>query len=135
MYLFKYCIWKVLICIEINSIKIESAINLLRGQIHEQLGCSDAAIDCYKSSLQGDVYCFEAFKALSSNQMLTPKDGKLKKKLNCLIESFVNIFICILIIENQLVQSLPIESQCTTKEAELVKYIYATKLTRVNFSF
>ncbi len=55
--------------------KIESAINLLRGQIHEQLGCSDAAIDCYKSALNIDVFCFEAFRSLSSNQMLTPKDG------------------------------------------------------------
>ena len=33
--------------------------------------------------------------------------------------------------ENQLVQNLPIDNQCTNKEADLVKYIYATKLTRV----
>lgn len=57
-------------------LKIEAAINLLRGQIHEALGCSDAAIECYKSALQGDVYCYEALHSLTSNYMLTPKDGR-----------------------------------------------------------
>ena len=57
--------------------KIESAINNLRGQIHEALGCSDAAIECYKSSLQGDVFFYEALKSLTSNQMLTPNDGNV----------------------------------------------------------
>jgi hypothetical protein len=55
--------------------KIESAIALLKGQIHEALGCSDAAVECYKNALQADVYCFEALHALFSNHMLTPKEG------------------------------------------------------------
>ncbi len=37
--------------------------------------------------------------------------------------------------ENQLIQNLPIESQCNTKEGELVKYVYATKMSRVKSSF
>lgn len=92
----------------LNGRNIEAAINLLRGQIHEQLGCSDAAIECYTSSLNGDVMCYEALQALSSNHMLTPKA------------------------ENELLKTLPIDKQCPGKEAELVKYIYATKLQRPN---
>ena len=61
-------------------LKINAAISLLRGQIHEALGCSDAAIDCYKQALQGDIYCYEALNALTSNLMLTPKDGKKKNQ-------------------------------------------------------
>lgn len=60
------------------SFKIDAALNLLRGQIHESLGCSDAAVECYKSALHGDVFCYEALHALTSNQMLTSKDGNIK---------------------------------------------------------
>ena len=109
--------------------KIEAAINLIRGQIHEALGCSDAAIDCYKLALNGDVYCYEALNSLSSNQMLTPKDGKWSRNFT----HKPNIFLTLIFIytENQLIQNLPIESQCNTKEGELVKYVYATKMSRV----
>jgi len=34
--------------------------------------------------------------------------------------------------ENELLKNLPVETQCTNKEADLVKYIYATKLSRPN---
>jgi anaphase-promoting complex subunit 6 len=57
------------------KLKIESTISLLKGQIHEALGCSDAAIECYKNALHADVYCYEALHALLSNHMLTPKEG------------------------------------------------------------
>ena len=79
----------------------------MRGQIHEQLGCSDAAIECYTSALNKDVFCYEALQAISSNQMLTPKA------------------------ENELLKNLPIDKQCDAKEADLVKFIYSTKLARV----
>jgi hypothetical protein len=71
-----------LIVVKFLKIKIEAAINLLRGKIHEALGCSDAAIECYKATLTGDVFCYEALQSLSSNHMLTPKAGK---------EQFINI--------------------------------------------
>lgn len=37
-------------------------------------------------------------------------------------------------IENNLLQTLPIESQCDAKESQLVKYVYSTKLSRVKIS-
>lgn len=103
---------------------------MLKGQIHEALGCSDAAIECYRSALGGDVYCYEALHSLTSNYMLTPKDGKTL--LNCLkIFSYIPNDYLLFLKENQLIQSLPIENQCSGKEAQLVKYVYATKLSRV----
>ena len=94
----------------LNGRNIQAAIHLLRGQIHEALGCSDAAIEYYKLALQGDIYCYEALNALTSNHMLTPKD------------------------ENTLIQSLSAENG-QQKEVEIVKYIYSTKLNRVRRRF
>jgi anaphase-promoting complex subunit 6 len=90
----------------LNDRNIESSINLLRGQIHEAQGCSDAAIECYKKALHDDVSCYEALHPLTTNHMLTPKD------------------------ENDLIQTLPLSSQCSPKEVQLVKYFYASKLRR-----
>ena len=79
-------------------------------------------------ALNGDVYCYEALNSLSSNQMLTPKDGKWKKLME---KQFLIYSFNFTLTENLLLQNLPIDSQCNTKEGELVKYVYATKMSRV----
>lgn len=35
------------------------------------------SIECYKQALHQDVYCFEAFDALTRNQMLTASEGNV----------------------------------------------------------
>jgi hypothetical protein len=37
--------------------------------------------------------------------------------------------------ENLLLQNLPIQTQCKSKEAEFLKFVYATKLCHVNINF
>ncbi|RNA05744.1 cell division cycle 16 -like protein [Brachionus plicatilis] len=90
----------------LNGRNIKAALNLLRGQIHEALGCSDAAVECYKSALHCDVFCYEALHALTSNQMLTTNG------------------------ENHLIQNLPIYEQCDPKQAKILEYIYSTKISK-----
>jgi hypothetical protein len=36
--------------------------------------------------------------------------------------------------ENLLLQNLPIQTQCKSKEAEFLKFVYATKLCHVNIN-
>jgi anaphase-promoting complex subunit 6 len=52
--------------------------------------------------------CYESLNSLISNHMITSKE------------------------ENSLVQSLPIDTQCKNDEAELVKYIYYSRLSHPN---
>ena len=63
--------------------------------------------------------------------MLTPKAGnRLASLFNSSFWTLNDLFVTS--VENELLKNLPVETQCTNKEADLVKYIYATKLSRVN---
>ena len=62
--------------------------------------------------------------------MLTPKAGEHLSKFKH--QNIFIIFYCFL--ENNLLKNLPVNKQCTPKEADFLRYIYATKLSKVNNS-
>ncbi|CAH1987431.1 unnamed protein product [Acanthoscelides obtectus] len=64
------------------------------------------AADCYKQALRTDVYCYEAFESLIKYQMLTAAE------------------------EEELLTSLPIDSQCSSEEAEILLTLYESKLKK-----
>ena len=86
--------------------KVESAISLLKGMAYEGSGNSirGFAVDAFKEALRLDVYCFEAFDLLTSHNMLTAQE------------------------ENDLIESMPFESQCSKDEATLLKFLYENKI-------
>lgn len=86
--------------------KMESAIQVLRGDIYEALDNRLQAEHCYKEALKKDVFCYSAFHALVRHQMLTQGE------------------------EQQLIASLPLDDQCSPAEAQLVKFIYESKLNK-----
>ena len=88
--------------------KIESAIWLLKGMAYEGLetNARDLAADAYKEALSQDVYCFEAFELLTSHHMLTAQE------------------------EVDLITSLPFSEQCSPEEAQLVKFVYESKIQK-----
>lgn len=63
--------------------------------------------------------------------MLTPKEGALLFTLTVATKFYIFNYLLYLLKENNLLQTLPIESQCSGKEGQLVKYVYSTKLSRV----
>ncbi|GIY75333.1 cell division cycle protein 16 homolog [Caerostris extrusa] len=85
---------------------IASAILLLKGQIYEAMDNRGIATDCFKQSLQHDVYCYDAFDSLVQHQMLTKEE------------------------ELDLMKSLPFESQCSEDEPNIVKFLYETQLKK-----
>ena len=50
---------------------------LLRGKVHEAMDNRLPAIEDYKTALNLDVYCNEAFELLIRHEMLTPEEGIL----------------------------------------------------------
>lgn len=45
-----------------------------------------------------------------------------------------NLLLFSIFLENQLIQNLPYENQCDSKQADIVKFIYSTKITKVEFN-
>eukprot|EP00794_Sanderia_malayensis_P008062 gene8062-8925_t len=86
--------------------KIESAIALLKGMAYEGSGNSvqHLAADAFKEALKLDVFCFEAFDLLTSHNMLSSNE------------------------ENELIESLPFDTQCSKEESELVKFLYESRV-------
>lgn len=81
------------------------------------------AAECYKQALHFDVYCFEAFESLVKYQMLTAAEGK----------GSLDIFIYLtypLILEIELLKSLPIMEQCTPEESQILLTLYESKLKK-----
>ncbi|KAI1280486.1 Cell division cycle protein 16 -like protein [Halotydeus destructor] len=54
--------------------KWKSVIFLLKGQINEALDNRTSAIESFKEALKYDIYCYEAFQALTQHQMLTMQE-------------------------------------------------------------
>uniref|UniRef100_A0A0A9YB07 Cell division cycle protein 16 n=1 Tax=Lygus hesperus TaxID=30085 RepID=A0A0A9YB07_LYGHE len=86
---------------------VHSAVLFLKGCVYEALDNRSLASECYKQALRSDVYCYDAFQALVQHQMLTSWE------------------------EKELLASLPVSSQCKTKDEEwLVKSVYESLLKK-----
>lgn len=88
--------------------QVQSSVLLLKGRVLEAMDNRGLASDCYKQALQCDVYCFEAFDALTQHHMLSAAE------------------------EQELLSSLPISQQCTIEEAEVLYTLYKSKLKKYN---
>ncbi|CAH1788277.1 unnamed protein product [Owenia fusiformis] len=85
---------------------VDSSISLLRGKIYEAMDNRTLAADCFREALQHNVYCYEAFEMLVNHHMLTAEE------------------------ERDLIERLPLSSQCTDEEIELVRFLYENKLKK-----
>lgn len=88
------------------SKNVQSAILYVKGRVYEAMDNRAMATDCYKQALQCDVYSYQAFEALVQNQMLSAAE------------------------EKELLESLPINEQCTEAEAEFLRLLYDSKLKK-----
>ncbi|RUS71238.1 hypothetical protein EGW08_021003 [Elysia chlorotica] len=86
----------------------DNSICLLRGKIYEAMDNRSLAADCYREALHLDVFCFEAFDLLVSHHMLTATE------------------------EQDLINSLPFDSQCPAGSASIVKELYQSKMKKYN---
>lgn len=59
---------------DINNIKSEAGMCYLRGVCFAKQNSFDRAKDCYKTAVQIDVQCFEAFDALMANSLMSPEE-------------------------------------------------------------
>lgn len=57
-----------------SGISLDAAMYLLLGQSYEALANRNSAIEAYKKALHHDAHCFEAFKILTDNHMLTSRE-------------------------------------------------------------
>lgn len=59
---------------DINNIKSEAGMCYLRGVCYAKQNSFDRAKECYKTAVQIDVECFEAFDALMTNSLMSPEE-------------------------------------------------------------
>lgn len=59
---------------DMNNIKSEAGMCYLRGVCYAKQNSFDRAKDCYKTAVQIDVQCFEAFDALMTNSLMSPDE-------------------------------------------------------------
>jgi anaphase-promoting complex subunit 6 len=59
---------------DISSIKSEAGMCYLRGVCFAKQNSFDRAKECYKTAVQIDVQCFEAFDALMANSLMSPEE-------------------------------------------------------------
>lgn len=50
---------------------------MLKGQVYEASDNRAIAVKCFKDALKINVFCYEAFHALTQHQMLTQQEGNL----------------------------------------------------------
>ena len=68
---------------EVLNIKSEAGMCYLRGLCYAKQNSFDRAKDCYKTAVQVDVQCFEAFDALMANSLMSPdEEWKFLDSLN-----------------------------------------------------
>jgi anaphase-promoting complex subunit 6 len=68
---------------DITSIKSEAGMCYLRGVCFAKQNSFDRAKECYKTAVQIDVQCFEAFDALMANSLMSPEEEwKFLESLN-----------------------------------------------------
>ncbi|XP_054162340.1 cell division cycle protein 16 homolog [Oppia nitens] len=89
-----------------NDNKWKSSIALLKGQVYEALDNRLIASNCFKEALKYDVFCYEAFYALTKHQMLKKSE------------------------EEQLIKSLDFDNQCTKEETKFVYFLYESQLKK-----
>ncbi|XP_033226801.1 cell division cycle protein 16 homolog isoform X2 [Belonocnema kinseyi] len=85
---------------------VQSAILYVKGRVYEAMDNRAMATDCYKQSLQCDVFSYQSFEALVQNQMLSAAE------------------------EKELLESLPLSEQCSEAEAEFLRLLYDSKLKK-----
>ncbi|KAF2023572.1 TPR-like protein [Setomelanomma holmii] len=59
---------------DVNNIKSEADMCYLRGVCYAKQNSFDRAKECYKTAVQIDVQCFEAFDALMTNSLMSPEE-------------------------------------------------------------
>lgn len=59
---------------DVDSIKAEAGMCYLRGLCFARQNSFDRAKECYKTAVQIDVQCFEAFDALMANSLMSPEE-------------------------------------------------------------
>ncbi|KAJ4377498.1 anaphase-promoting complex subunit Cut9 [Neocucurbitaria cava] len=59
---------------QIDNIKLEAGMCYLRGVCYAKQNSFDRAKECYKTAVQIDVQCFEAFDALMANSLMSPEE-------------------------------------------------------------
>lgn len=64
------------------------------------------AAECYRQALRYDVFCFEAFDSIIKYHMLSAVE------------------------EHELINSLPIQDQCSTDEGDILRLLYESKLKK-----
>lgn len=68
---------------DVNNIKSEAGMCYLRGLCYAKQNSFDRAKECYKTAVQIDVQCFEAFDALMANSLMSPEEEwKFLESLN-----------------------------------------------------
>ncbi|KAF2746095.1 TPR-like protein [Sporormia fimetaria CBS 119925] len=59
---------------DVTSLKFEAAMCYLRGVCFARQNSFDRAKECYKTAVQIDVQCFEAFDQLMANKLMSPSE-------------------------------------------------------------
>ncbi|KAF2125302.1 anaphase-promoting complex subunit Cut9 [Dothidotthia symphoricarpi CBS 119687] len=59
---------------DVNNIKSEAGMCYLRGVCYARQNSFDRAKECYKTAVQIDVQCYEAFQALMTNSLMSPDE-------------------------------------------------------------
>jgi anaphase-promoting complex subunit 6 len=98
---------------DITNIKSEAGMCYLRGLCFAKQNSFDRAKECYKTAVQIDVQCFEAFDALMTNSLMSPEEEW--KFLDSLNFDTINV------------SNNPSLSQ---EAAEFTKTLYTTRLSK-----
>jgi anaphase-promoting complex subunit 6 len=98
---------------DITNIKSEAGMCYLRGLCFARQNSFDRAKECYKTAVQIDVQCFEAFDALMTNSLMSPEEEW--KFLDSLNFDTINV------------SNNPSLSQ---EAAEFTKTLYTTRLSK-----
>lgn len=101
---------------------------LLKGHLLEAMDNRGLASESYRQALQHDVHCFEAYESLVQHQMLSASEGIFSIVKNDYLIT-VTIFFCYFL-EQELLDSLPISSQCTKEEAVVLRFLYESRLKK-----
>ncbi|KAF2467895.1 anaphase-promoting complex subunit Cut9 [Lindgomyces ingoldianus] len=68
---------------DVTSLKFEAGMCYLRGVCYAKQNSFDRAKECYKTAVQIDVQCFEAFDQLMTNSLMSPEEEwKFLESLN-----------------------------------------------------
>lgn len=89
-----------------SKTEIMASISFLRGNVLEAMDNRQLAMDCFVQALHLSVYCTEALDALVQHEMLLASE------------------------EQDLINHLPFEQQCSEAEAKVLRKLYEAKLKK-----